>query len=58
VVRNYQTNAKKENRKDHYLVHWKCDGTRSWELVDNITQSAIDAYNDAVRSQIRRRRKQ
>jgi hypothetical protein len=40
--------------KDHYQVLWK-DGSKSYEPVENITDDAIRAFHDRLKT--RRKRK-
>ena len=44
--------------KVYYYVHWKdANGTKSWESADNITHSAIDAFENARKTRTGKRRK-
>ena len=42
---------KKVGNKTYYYVHWKdATNSRSWEPAENITQFAIDAFENRVKS--------
>jgi len=44
--------------KTHYYVHWNdATNTRSWEAAENITQAAMDAFENGIKSRQRETRK-
>jgi len=54
------TKSQKKKRvggKTYYYVHWKDSiNSRSWEPSDNVTQVAIDAFENSLKSRRRKNR--
>jgi len=48
---------KRVGGKTYYYVHWKGSiNSRSWESSDNVTQVAIDAFENSLKSRRRKNR--